>query len=496
MKTPAIDRLASEGMRFDHAYTCQPVCGPARSAMFTGLYPHSNGVWGNSMALGDNVKTIGQRLSDQGIHCAYIGKWHLDGGDYFGLGRCPDGWDPEYWYDMRCYLEELGDPEKRYWSRQSSSALDGGVKAEDTYAYRCAERARDFIERYQDEDFFLVVSFDEPHGPSLCPEPFASMYEDFEFPVSDNVRDTLEDKPSYQRVWAGGALEQDRSDFHLKAPLLLGSNSFMDHEIGRVLEVADKVLDDETLMIYTSDHGDAMGAHRLSAKGPSVYDAIAHIPLIYRLPGRIEAGSVYEGPASHIDFVPTLLEYYDLPKASWVEGVSIWDSLEDPSVQVRDKVFIEFGRYEIDHDGFGGSNPCVPLYDGRHKLAIHLLSDDEFYDLEKDPEELHNLINDPNYAEIRNELHDAILNWMNETRDPFRGYYWERRPWRTDAREATWGYTAMTRQREHEPYEPRQLDYSTGLPMYEATRVKDRSQEQARQEAELVMKEMEASSDE
>ena len=136
------------------------------------------------------------------------------------------------------------------------------------------------------------------------------------------------------------------------------------------------------------------------------------------------------------------------------------------------------------------------VYDGRHKLAIHLLSDDEFYDLEKDPDELHNLINDPNYAEIRNELHDAILNWMNETRDPFRGYYWERRPWRTDAREATWGYTAMTRQREHEPYEPRQLDYATGLPMYEATRVKDRSQEQARQEAELVMKEMEASSDE
>ena len=113
MKTPAIARLASEGLRFDPAYTCPPVCGPARSAMFTGLYPHSNGVWGNSMALGDNVKTIGQRLSDQGIHCAYIGKWHLDGGDYFGLGRCPDGWDPEYWYDMRCYLEELGDPEDR-----------------------------------------------------------------------------------------------------------------------------------------------------------------------------------------------------------------------------------------------------------------------------------------------------------------------------------------------------------------------------------------------
>ena len=93
MKTPHLDQLASEGIRFDRAYTTQPVCGPARSAIFTGTYPHSNGVVGNSMPLGANVKTIRQRLSDNGNHTAYIGKWHLDGGDYFGLGRCPDGWD-------------------------------------------------------------------------------------------------------------------------------------------------------------------------------------------------------------------------------------------------------------------------------------------------------------------------------------------------------------------------------------------------------------------
>ena len=77
MKTPSLDRLAAQGIRFDRAYTCQPVCGPARSAMFTGTFPHSNGAWGNSMPLGDNVKTIGQRLRDNGIHTAYIGKWHL-----------------------------------------------------------------------------------------------------------------------------------------------------------------------------------------------------------------------------------------------------------------------------------------------------------------------------------------------------------------------------------------------------------------------------------
>ncbi len=85
MRTPNLDALAAEGIRYENAYTCQPVCGPARSAIFTGLFPHSNGMTANGLALGSNVKTIGQRLTDCGIHCGYIGKWHLDGGDYFGL---------------------------------------------------------------------------------------------------------------------------------------------------------------------------------------------------------------------------------------------------------------------------------------------------------------------------------------------------------------------------------------------------------------------------
>ena len=88
MKTPSLDRLAQEGIRFEKAYTTQPVCQPARSAIFTGSYPHSCAGWSNCMGLSDNVQNIGRRLTDQGIHSAYIGKWHLDGGDYFGLGRC------------------------------------------------------------------------------------------------------------------------------------------------------------------------------------------------------------------------------------------------------------------------------------------------------------------------------------------------------------------------------------------------------------------------
>ncbi len=103
---------------------------------------------------------------------------------------------------------------------------------------------------------------------------------------------------------------------------------------------------------------------------------------------------------------------------------------------------------------------------------VNLLTSDELYDLDLDPHELDNRIEDAQLALVRDRLHDAILAFMNRTRDPFRGYYWEIRPWRKDAVKPTWTYTHMTRQREDEDFEPRQLDYDTGLPMVEATRSK------------------------
>ena len=133
---------------------------------------------------------------------------------------------------------------------------------------------------------------------------------------------------------------------------------------------------------------------------------------------------------------------------------------------------MEFHRYEIDHDGFGGFQPIRAVCDGRLKLVINLLTTDELYDLEQDPYEMTNLIEHDDYLAVRNILHDQLLDWMNQTRDPFRGYYWEKRAWRRDARRPTWGYTGMTRQRENDPDEPRQLNYATGLEMTSAVRKK------------------------
>ena len=470
IKTPCLDRLAAQGTRYDRAYTCQPVCQPARAALFTGTWPHSNGGWTNSIALGDNIKTIGQRLQDVGIHTGYVGKWHLDGGDYFGLGRCPDGWDPDYWYDMRNYLDELSEDDRRR-SRDARLSDDPELTADFTFAHRCSNRAIDFLEKHADDDFLLVVSYDEPHGPFVCPNEYLKMYEGFEYPKRPNIWDELADKPEHHRIWAGDALQQDRDALRLTNTRYFACNTFVDDEIGRVVDAVDRHAGD-ALVIYTSDHGDMMQSHALTGKGPAMYEEITNIPFIVRWPGHAPAGSVCAHPVSHVDVVPTVMAAMGQPPHMAVEGRSMLATFEDPSQPAQETVFMEFGRYEVDHDGFGGFQPLRCAVDRRYKLVVNLLTSDELYDLQEDPYEMTNLIASEEHAEIRDRLHDRMLDWMNETRDPFRGYYWERRPWRADARPPTWDYTGMTRQRENEEYEPRQLDYDTGLPMKEAVRSK------------------------
>jgi uncharacterized sulfatase len=371
---------------------------------------------------------------------------------------------------MRNYLEELPE-EERIRSRKSSTAKEG-ISEEFTFGHRCSNRAIDFLSRYNTSDFFLTVSYDEPHGPFLCPEPYASMYKDDTFPKSPNVYDTLENKPEHQKVWAGDRLGINKNDLQIRRSIFFGCNSFVDAEIGRVLEAVEQYAP-EALVIYTADHGDMMHSHCLNGKGPVMYDEITNIPFIVKWPGQVPEGTASDVPVSHIDVVPTVLDVFGLETPKIIEGKSMRNTLRTPDRPTHDIIFMEFNRFEVDHDGFGGFQPIRACFDGRLKLSVNLMVSDELYDLENDPQEMNNLIDAPAYVKDRNRLHDALLAWMNETRDPFRGYYWENRPWRKDARTPTWEYTGMTRQREEdERYEARQLNYDTGLPMKEAVRKK------------------------
>ena len=466
MITPNLDKLAENGIRFSHAYTSQPVCGPARSCLFTGLYPHENGMLGNSMYLGQNVKTIGQLIQSNGIECGYIGKWHLDGGDYFGYGKCPDGWNEKYWYDMKCYLDELPSDEERTRSRKMKTCLEGnGIPAEYTYGHQVTERALQFIDEFSQDDFFLTVSYDEPHGPSLCPKEYATMYNNFAWPDSPAYHDTLEEKPAYQKLWAKTCnVESAR-----RPSVFLGCNSYIDSEIGRVIDKVHSVAPD-ALIMFTSDHGEAHGAHGLNHKGPTLYDETIRTPLIFE--GRhILKERVFEHAVSHASLPATVLDYFGISIPKEYSADSLLSSLCKGETSEEGTAFVEFNRYERDHDGFGGLQMMRGIVTDHYKLALHLCDTDELYDIDQDPHCIRNLIQEDSYKHTRNILHDRLLQWMNDTRDPFRGYQWKCRSWRTEYT-PDWEVDGWTRQHENEENELRQLDYDTGLPMIDACRPK------------------------
>jgi uncharacterized sulfatase len=469
LDTPCIDRLAQDGVKFERAYTTCPLCTPARAGIFTGIYPHTAGAWTNNLALGDNIKTMGQRFQDSGYRTAYIGKWHLDGHDYFGTGICPEGWDSAYWYDGKCYLDELS-PEEVYLWREGLSSVEAlqahNVQPEFTWAHRISDRAVRFLQKHADEPFLLVVSYDEPHHPFTCPPAYAEKFQDYWYPIGPGAYDTLENKPDHHREWAESAGVR-LADGRTHHPLYFGCNSFVDSEIGRVIDAVHQYAGDgdggleNTHIIYTSDHGDMLGAHRITGKGPAMYEEIAHIPLIVEQPAGTRAGAVNQTLVSHIDLLPTILELAGLEIPPIMQGQSLVPLLGGQEDLDR-SVIIEFERYEIEHDSWGGFQPVRCIVSGPYKLVINLLHTDELYDLERDPAEVVNLIQHPDYSATRDTLHDRLLDWMYKMRDPFRGPVWERRTWR-DTRRFRW--RGSFRPRPVDGYAPQVLDYDTGLPI-------------------------------
>lgn len=471
LNTDHIDALAEEGIRFNSAYTCTPVCTPARAGLFTGIYANQSGPWTNNVAPGKNISTMGRYFKDAGYHTGYIGKWHLDGHDYFGTGVCPEEWDPDYWYDGANYLAELSEREIGLWRNGLNTIEDlreNHIHKTFTWAHRISNRAVDFLAQRnnQDSPFLLVVSYDEPHHPFTCPPEYLEKYQDFRYDLGEKARDSLEDKPEHHRLWAQAMPSPVGEDGHYHHPLYFACNDFVDDEIGRVVAALTPEQRENTWVIYTSDHGEMMGAHRLISKGAAMYDDITRIPLIFRPPLGQEAPKQVDTPVSHIDVLPTMMQLAGITPPDILPGGNIVDISGDRGVMV------EFNRYEIEHDSFGGFIPVRCWVTDRFKLVLNLFTSDELYDRHEDPQEMRNLIDDPHYAAQRDALHDELLNYMDYIRDPFRTYQWSCRPWRLNAQPRWMG---SFRPRPEDGYSPVVRDYDTGLPT-QGVKVEDKKQ--------------------
>lgn len=501
IRTPNIDRLAATGLSFTRAYNACPLCTPARAGLFTGLYPHNVGAWSNDLPLGSNVATMGTYLREAGYDTAYVGKWHLDGTDYFGSGICPEGWNPQYWYDGRNYLEELSKDERTLWRsgfKTAAAIHEAGIDRTWTWAGRITERAIRFMKsrRIDGEKapWLLVASYDEPHGPSVCPPPYCDMYQDFAYPLPPNSADDLAGKPRHHREWA------DTFDIPadgLRQPLYFGASSFVDDEIGRLMNVAFET--ENTTVVFTTDHGHYLGAHGLDGKGPALYEEVVRVPLIMAGPG-VARGAVSDSIVSHLDVLPTLLELAGAEPPPILEGESVVPILADRTAAVRDFALVEFHRFSITHDSWFGFIPIRAIVTKDRKLTINLHQTDELYNLDTDPGELTNLIDDSDpdrsgelgrgggpmstassdladgpettgvageRKEFRapgeaTELHRTLLAALNESRDPFRGPVWAYRPWSAVSRPS--GIGGLRRPRPDDGRSPAVYNYDTGLP--------------------------------
>jgi uncharacterized sulfatase len=483
LRTPRLDALAADGLAFERAYTTSPLCTPARAALFTGRYPQNCGAWVNGLPLGTSFPHMGQRFRDLGYRTAYTGKWHLDGHDYFGSGACPDGWDERYWYDGRRHLETLPAEERVLWRQglRTYEALRAhDVRPEWCWGHRVSDRATSFLDQHATsgapEPFLLVVSYDEPHGPFTCPPHWVEPFLEYQYPLGPAAFDDLRHKPAHQQDWAAmrEAQGRTRQAFAEISPLYFGCNSFIDDEIGRVVDAVDRYAPEDTWIVFTSDHGEMMGSHGINSKGATVYQEMANVPLIVRPPrGTLDSrrGARPGAAVSHADVLPTLLDLGGHPVPPALEGATLAPILRaDPGVDPDDperSVFVVFHRYELPGDGQGGFTPMRAIVKGDRKLALHLLDTDELYHLADDPHELHNRIDDPACADVRDRLHDELLDWMYAVRDPFRSPGWERRPWRDpQTRRLTWtGGWDGARRGWGDGYAPARLNYGSGLPL-------------------------------
>jgi uncharacterized sulfatase len=381
---------------------------------------------------------------------------------------CPDEFEDHYWYDGRRHLEYLGPERANLWRSQSldsvAALVKHGVDRAFTWGGQITDRALEFLVEAGNNDgqpWVLILSYDEPHHPWTCPPEFLEPYEGAELPIPETFGSDFEGKPQVQREWSEW-MGLDEASLSYNQRMTLAATAFVDSEIGRVLDAADGL--ENTYLLFTSDHGNQLGAHRLMWKGPWMYEESIRVPLMIRGPD-IPRNRIENRIVSHIDFLPTLMELCDIPVPPIMDGQSIAgvaregaDDAESPNPAI-----VEFHRFQLDRDDFGGFYPIRCMVEDRYKLVVNLFDRDEFYDLEHDPLEQVNLIGDPRYSADRDRMHRGLLEWSYVRRDAFRSPQWEQRTWSDSRRFAL--CKGKIRTTPSNGLGPEARGYMTGLPI-------------------------------
>ncbi len=454
--TPNLNRLAQESVVFERAYVTQPVCTPSRSSIMTGLYPHTNGCTENNVPLKPETKCLAEMLAQDYVS-GYHGKWHL--GDQifrqhgFGEWRSvedmyiphyKEGRDREARSDYHHFLIENG------FTPKNGSVFGRGETARfpeefSKPAFLAREAAR-FLKENADRPFCLFVNYLEPHMPFFGPRDSEHDPSEVTLPANFEARPT-ESNPLKTRVLARSYHERGSSGLPLRTEAdwrrmianYWGLVSLVDDSVGRILAALDEGgLSGNTIVCFTSDHGDMMGSHRLLAKCVQFEEAI-RVPLVMRVPG---AGAKrIAGPVSQIDLVPTLLELMGQRVPEHLEGESVRSAIEGEGkgeeigrdvfvewngpnvgfVDVRGKVevpdwMLEFASREEIAASVSAPTRTVLTREG-WKLNLSAIGEHELYDLQSDPLELDNLWARQKARREAKDLAARIHEWQARTGD-------------------------------------------------------------------------------
>jgi arylsulfatase A-like enzyme len=442
VKTPNLDRLAAEGVRFDNAITQNPISTPSRISFLSGQYPHNHGYHGLSGPRPDGLPTILGHFRRAGYRTAAIGKihcpeyWVEDDADFYRetCDGCSIGGAKEY----NAYLAEKGVREDHSSlfefgprGRQTCDARASVMRYEDSMEGWAVRQAMNFISSVKEEGkpFFVLVSLPKPHqcygyAPS---EPFWSLYDESRLtlpPNADYDMAAAQKAPHLRRTaewWRRGdwTLFEPRTFEAGRLRKLhgyLGCVSHVDHAVGELLNwLEENGLEEDTIVIYTSDHGDYACEHGIMEKAPGICsDAITRIPFIWRCPGRFKAGHVATEIVEAVDLPTTLSSLAGLEPLETSDGKDLTHLLRGEKGDLHRIGVTEFawsksvrkGKYRYVYyppemfpeeypDGFG-----------------------ELYDLERDPWEMENLYFKPEYADVVRELRDDLLDWLITTTRP------------------------------------------------------------------------------
>jgi arylsulfatase A-like enzyme len=448
-RTPHIDDLAQEGIRFENAYTACPLCSPARATIMTGLYPHTHGVCQNVHDLGTSIHELSDRpdllsrqLGKGGYSCGYTGKWHLgsEEDEAFGFRQrssmprdvgfeghnCVGGGinTPEF----REYLSDRGLEYNVVQSRDVDVDLYGPLSGivegptEATLPYHLADHTIGLIDEFsrRSRPFFVWHNFWGPHIPYHCSREYYDLYRNVDIPEWPDYRWPAASIPGYHqlkihpRAWEAGW-----DDWAEVVRCYYGLTSLIDAQVGRIMAHLDTIGEREnTVVIFTADHGQTLGSHGgLTDKGFHHFEEIQRIPLIVSAPHLVsETGGQRSGVRRELiqqtDVYPTILDYAGLGPPAGRHGRSFAPLVAGEEIQWRDEAFVEF-------HGLGSvSATSVTVRHGSFKYGWNATADDELYDLASDPNELVNQIHNPKFADVVLEMRERIEGWMDKTGHP------------------------------------------------------------------------------